>query len=267
MFVALLIHTRYSPQCENTIVAPEDVQGCIQEIRQKGYCILRRHFPLDVVEACRVAFEPIAEAYLEENADNPNRGPHRHFIPLPFRPPFYHPAIFNDDTIHAIAEGILGEQMVVDHYATDTPFKGSSYQEVHADLQPLFPEQPDLVLPPELLAVNWPFVDVTQERGPFQVAEGTHLLPRTAALARVASGEIPLNSLLMEAGDVLIRDPRCLHRGSPNLTDTPRVVAVISFMRPWFCRRRRDTYPIARSLWNTLSEREQRLLQRIAIDD
>ena len=244
-----------------------DIQACIQEIRQDGYCILRGHFPADAVEACRVAFEPIAQAYLVENADKPNRGPQRHYIPLPFRPPFYHPAFFNDDNVYTIVAGMLGEQMVIDQYASDTPFEGSAHQDVHADLQALFPERPDLILPPELLALNWPFVDVTAERGPFQVAKGTHLMPRTQALARIESGDIPLESLLMDAGDVLIRDPRCLHRGTPNLTDTPRVVAVISFMRPWFCRRRSDTYPIARSLWETLSEREQRLLQRITIDD
>ena len=82
------------------------------------------------------------------------------------------------------------------------------------------------------LAVNWPFVDVTPERGPFQMAEGTHLLPKAEALARIEAGEIPLKSLLMEVGDVMIRDPRCLHRGSPNLTSTPRVMAGFGLVRP-----------------------------------
>ena len=248
-------------------MADADVQSCIQKIRQDGYCILRGHFPVDAVEACRVAFEPIAEAYLAKFADKPNRGPNRHYIPLPFRPPFYHPAFFADDTVFAIAAGIMGEQMVIDQYASDTPFKDSAHQDVHADLQPLFAERPDLILPPELLAMNWPFVDVTPERGPFQIAVGTHQMPREQALAGIESEEVPLESLLMQVGDVMIRDPRCLHRGTPNKTDTPRVVAVVSFMRPWFCRRRSDTHPISRSLWESLSEREQRLLQRIKIDE
>ena len=248
-------------------MANVDIQQCIQKIGQDGYCILRGRFPVDAVEACRAAFEPFAEDYLAEFADKPNRGPNRHYIPLPFHPPFYHPAFFNDDTVYAIAEGILGEQVVIDQYASDTPYRGSAHQDVHADLQPLFPECPGLVLPPELLAMNWPFVDVTPERGPFQIAVGSHRMPRAQALAHIESGEVPLKSLQMEVGDVLIRDPRCLHRGTPNLTDTPRVVAVVSFMRPWFCRRRSDTHPIGRTLWETLSEREQRLLQRIKIDE
>ena len=245
----------------------KDIQECIDQIRQDGYCILRGHFPVDAVESCRVAFGPIAEAYLAENAEKPNRGPRRHYIPLPFRPPLYNSAFFNDDTILAIASGILGEQMVLDQFASDTPYKGSVHQDVHGDLQALYPELPDVILPPHFLGVNWPFVDVTPERGPFQMAEGTHLLPKAEALARVEAREIPLKSLLMEVGDVMIRDPRCLHRGSPNLTNTPRVLAGFGLVRSWYYRHHTDRYPIARSFWETLSEREQQLLQRLAIDE
>lgn len=244
-----------------------DIQECINQVRQDGYCILRGHFPVDAVEACHMAWHPIADAYLAEHADNPNRGPNRHYIPLPFRPPLYNSAFFNDDTILAIATGVLGEQVLIDGFASDTPFKGSIHQDVHADLPALFPERPDLILPPHILAVNWPFVDVTPENGPFQMAEGTHLLPKAEAMARTESGEFPLKSLLMEVGDMMIRDPRCLHRGSPNLTDTPRVQAGYTLLRPWYLRHRLDRKVIARSFWETLSAREQNLLQRFPVDE
>ena len=55
-----------------------DVQDCIQQILNQGYYILRKHFPVDAVAA-----------YLAEHADEPNRGPNRHYIDLPFRPPLY----------------------------------------------------------------------------------------------------------------------------------------------------------------------------------
>ena len=244
-----------------------DIQSCVNQILTDGYCLLRGHFPVDAVEACRQAFNPIADAYLAEHADNPNRGPHRHYIPLPFRPPLYNPAFFNDDTILAIASGILGEDLVLNNFASDTPFIGSVHQDIHTDLPLLYPEQPDLILPPHFLAVNWPFVDVTPERGPFQIAEGTHLLPKAKGLALAEAGEFPLKSLLMEVGDVMIRDPRCLHRGSPNLTSTPRVLAGFGLVRSWFYRPHTDRHPIARSFWETLSEREHYLLQRLTIDE
>ena len=174
---------------------------------------------------------------------------------------------FNDDTILAIAKGILGEQVIIDGFASDTPFKGSVHQEVHADLPELFPERPDLILPPHILVVNWPFVDVTTKNGPFQIAAGTHLLPKTEALSRIDAGEFPLKSLLMKVGDVMVRDPRCLHRGSPNLTDTPRVQAGFTLLRPWYHRHRRDRNAIARSYLETLSDREKSLLQRLPVDE
>ena len=244
-----------------------DIASCMQQILEDGYCILRGHFPVEAVDACREAFAPISEAYLAEHADNSNRGPNRHYIPLPFLHPLYNPSFFDDDTVFAITSGILGEDMVIDQFASDTPFKGSVHQEIHSDLGLLFAEEANLCHPPALLAMNWPFVDVTPERGPFQIGEGTHLIPREDALARINSGEIPLKSLPMQVGDVLIRDARCLHRGSPNQTDTPRVVAVVSFLRAWYYRERRDTYPLPRSIWEGLSDREKRLMRRLVIDE
>ena len=81
---------------------------------------------MDAVEECREAFEPIADAFLAEHADNPNRGPNRHYIPLPFRPPLYNPAFFDDDTVFTIISGILSEDMVIDQFASDTPLRARS---------------------------------------------------------------------------------------------------------------------------------------------
>ena len=244
-----------------------DPTACVQQIRDIGYCVLRSHFPVEAVEASRVAFEQIADDYLAEHAHDPNRGPNRHYIPLPLKPPLYNPAFFDDEGIFAIVSGILGESVLIDQFASDTPFKDSVHQEIHSDLGILFDEDPDLSHPPALLAMNWPFVDVTPERGPFLIAESTHRLPKAETIVQIETGEIPLKPLLMDVGDVLIRDPRCLHRGSPNVTDTPRPVAVTSFMRSWYTRERTDAHPIPRSVFDGFSDREKKLFRRSAIDE
>ena len=213
-----------------------NIKEKVDEIRHEGFCILRRHLPRDLMQACNEAFAPILQDHATEIADNPNRGPMRHYISLPFKPPFYDRRIFDDDAIHAILAEILGADLVMSQFATDTPQNGSVHQDVHADLAPLFPEDPALIVPPAIIAVNYPFVDVTPERGPFEVARGSHLLPKEEALQKIAAGEIPLEPLLSETGDVLIRNPLCLHRGSPNCTDTPRPVAVIGCHRSWLYR-------------------------------
>ncbi|GAB1544894.1 hypothetical protein NUACC21_75700 [Scytonema sp. NUACC21] len=50
------------------------------------------------------------------------------------------------------------------------------------------------------------------------------------------SGEIQLEPVTMRVGDVLIRDVRGLHRGTPNRTATPRPMVVIGYSRRWLFR-------------------------------
>jgi len=239
-----------------------EIDAQVEGIHREGFCILPQHLPQELMEECNQAFLPIVRQFHAEHADNPNRGPCRHYIPLKLEPPFYDRRIFDDDAIVAILQVVLGEDMSMDQYASDTPLKGSVYQDVHADIGSLFDEEPEMWHPPAVIAVNFPFVDVPPERGPFEVARGSHLLPKSEALAKIEAGEIPLEPLLFEAGDVLIRDPRCLHRGSPNRTDTPRGAAVIGCHRGWFRRERnQESGVMPKAVWQGLSKRERRHLR------
>ena len=209
-----------------------DIQEMTKQILVEGFCILRDQFPIPAIEACNEAFAPILRDYVAEHADNPNRGPCRHYITLPFEPPLYNPCFFDDNTVIAIASQILGEDFVIDQYASDTPLKGSVYQEIHGDVGPLFRENPDFQHPPAILAVNFPFVDVTPAHGPFEVACGTHLLPKAEALRQIEDGEIPLEPLVDECR-------RCPHPrpalSSPRDTQSHRYPASCCgiCMSPW----------------------------------
>src|SRR5262245_26943646 len=117
---------------------PIDTQRCAADVLEQGFCILRGHLPVDVIERCRVAFAPLLESFAAEIAKRPNRGPNRHYIPLPLREPFSDSRLLFDETILAIAEKLVGRDMKLAQYATDTPLKGSEHQPVHCDLAPLF---------------------------------------------------------------------------------------------------------------------------------
>ena len=101
-----------------------DIQEKAEEILIEGFCVLHDQFPKSAVEACNAAFAPILRDYIAENAENPNRGPCRHYITLPFEPPLYDPCFFDDDTVVAIASQVLGEDFAIDQYASDTPAQG-----------------------------------------------------------------------------------------------------------------------------------------------
>ena len=77
--------------------------------------------------------------------------------------PWADPAIIDNDCIMAIISELVGADGVMCQLATDTPLKGSDYQDLHRDTQLLFPET-GAETPPYQLAVNFPLVDVTAVR-------------------------------------------------------------------------------------------------------
>ena len=67
----------------------------IREIQDRGYCVLSAHLPPDPINECREAFWPVLLAHLKARSHEPNRGPGRHFLPMPFEPPCYASEFFS----------------------------------------------------------------------------------------------------------------------------------------------------------------------------
>jgi len=147
--------------------------------------------------------------------------------------------------------------------AVDIPTQGSDYQEIHRDFRPLFSDQ--IVTPLYALAVNFPLVEVTADNGPFQMARGTHVLPREEGLVKVTAGEIPIESFYMKPGDVMIRSPLALHRGSPNRTSQPRPMIVMGYVMHWLHTAKVDL-ELQQDYYNSLPEEIQQLLRCELVD-
>lgn len=230
----------------------------IREIKERGYCVLRAHLSQRLVNDCREAFWPVLLAYLKAHGHEPNRGPNRHFIPMPFEPPCYAPEFFFDPEILSVVHGAMDDRVVADQWGCDVPVRGSAHQEVHVDYRrPLFEELPDLQLPAYILVVSFGLVRITQENGPLEIAPGTHRMPRVEALRAIESGEIRLQPVPLEIGDVLIRHPWTLHRGSPNSTDIPRALVSVRYVRRWYADDSRNVNSISLATWQTLTATQQ----------
>jgi ectoine hydroxylase-related dioxygenase (phytanoyl-CoA dioxygenase family) len=236
-----------------------EIESFVDEALRDGFCVLREHYPVATLRAWREAFAPLLEAHIAREGHLQNRGAQRYYVTLPFTQPFSEPLIYEDDDVLAIVERLAGEDPVMCQLATDTPLIGSDYQDVHRDTPPLFPETGEET-PPFQLAVNFPLVDVTIENGPFEVARGTHLMSKEEGLERLSTGEVKLEPITMRLGDVIIRDVRALHRGTPNQTREPRPMVVIGYSRRWLFRPE-VSIRIPRSALDTLSERARRLLR------
>jgi hypothetical protein len=236
-----------------------ELQGFVGRVLADGFCVLPRHFAREKMEAWREAFAPLLERHVEREGHRLNRGPGRYYVTLPFREPFADPSVFEDDDVLAIVRRLVGEDAQFHQLATDTPLLGSEYQDVHRDAPPLFPET-GRETPPFQLAVNFPLVDVGVENGPFEVARATHMLSKEEGMRRIESGEVGLEPLTMKAGDVLIRDVRGLHRGTPNRTQEPRPMVVLGYSRRWLLRPE-VSIRVPRAALETLSERARFLLR------
>lgn len=77
---------------------------------ERGFCVLSHHFPMPLIDACRVAFWPVLLEYL--NGQEPNRGPRRYFVPMPFHRPCFTPEFFFDAGVLDIVRGQWGRQLL-----------------------------------------------------------------------------------------------------------------------------------------------------------
>jgi hypothetical protein len=250
MSTTAMTHGRYSEH---------QIDAFAQKALTDGYCVLPQHFPPSILNAWREAFSPLLEDHIQREGHLANRGPSRYYVTLPFAAPFAEPRLFEDEDLLAIVERLVGKDFVMCQLATDTPLLGSEYQDVHRDTPPLFPEW-GRETPPYQLAVNFPLVDVTPENGPVEIARGTHMMSREEGLKRLEAGEVALEPVIMRLGDVMIRDVRGLHRGTPNRSQTPRPMVVIGYSRRWLFRPE-VSIRIPRAALDTLSKRARHLLR------
>jgi hypothetical protein len=237
----------------------QEIESFTNSVLEDGYYVLRDHFSKETLSVWREAFAPLLEDHIAHEGQLQNRGPARYYVTLPFGAPFADPSIYEDEDVLAIVERLVGEDAVMPQLATDTPLIGSDYQDIHRDALPLFPEL-EKETPPFQLAVNFPLVDVAIENGPFEVARRTHMMTKAEGMQLIESGEIRLEPVTMNLGDVMIRDVRGLHRGTPNRTMIPRPMVVIGYSRRWLFRPEVSIH-VPRAALETLSERGRRLLR------
>jgi ectoine hydroxylase-related dioxygenase (phytanoyl-CoA dioxygenase family) len=235
------------------------IESAIKGVLEEGFYVLKGHIPKEVLHEWRREFAPLLYKHIERDGRTLNRGSERYYVTLPFHLPFADPAIFENDLLLSIVEGLVGKDPVMCQLATDTPLLGSDFQDTHRDTFPLFPEW-GRETPPFQLAINFPLVDVGPENGPMEIARGTHMVSRTEGLEGLRRGDFKLEPIYMELGDIIIRDVRGLHRGTPNRSAVPRPMVVIGYSRSWMLRPEVCIH-VPQSVLESLSDRARRLLR------
>ncbi|HXH75867.1 MAG TPA: phytanoyl-CoA dioxygenase family protein [Bacteriovoracaceae bacterium] len=237
----------------------------VEAANKDGFCLLKSHFPREKVIEWREACLPLLNQQIEQEGEKTSRGAQRFYVTFPFSEPFSDPAFFEDPDIVAIVEKLAGKDFVMCQLASDTPIQGSDYQAIHRDCPPLFPET-GIETPMYQIALNFPLVDVTPENGPIEIIRGTHMMSKDQGMKLLESGQASIKAISMKAGDVMVRDVRTLHRGTPNKTNEPRPMVVIGYSRSWL-NRPEVSIEIPRAEFENLSEFAKGMLRNNPVVD
>jgi len=228
------------------------------DLNQDGICIIRGVFDRALIQNWATAFAALVQERQHQPGGLASRGKARYYVTLPWVAPFANPNVFANPTILGVLDRVFHQEYKLVQLAADVPTQGSDYQETHRDFRPLFSDQ--IVTPLYAVAVNFPLVEVTSENGPFEMARGTHRMPREAALAKIRTGEIALEQFYMQPGDVMIRSPLALHRGTPNHTPQPRPMIVMGYVMHWLHTHKVDL-TLSQAYYNQLTPQLQELLR------
>lgn len=235
-----------------------DLDRFAQELKRDGICLIRGLFDQKLIDEWAQAFEKLFRERLNQPGGLAPREIARYYLTLPWITPFANELVFANPVIMGVLKRVFFQEYVMVQLGVDLPVQGSDYQEIHRDFRPLFCDQ--IVTPLYALAVNFPLVEVTAENSPFQMARGTHLLPREEGLKKIARNEIPMESFYMQPGDVLVRSPLALHRGSPNRTNQPRPMIVMGYVMHWLHTPKVDL-TLERDYYESLCEEVRQMLR------
>ena len=222
-------------------------------LHTRGWVVLRDAIPAGVAAAAEAAFDRIRrDCFASKEGDGwyqvaretqavfweRNR---RWRIFPKLRPPLSDPWIVANPFALALLRFSLGEDLYCKFVSSDTCLRGAEIQAPHRELGA--GEQWET----RALVVNVPMGPCGLDNGPLEVwYSGGHLW-RNAALAAVGYGDdvqdggnaeaealaaaLPSRRITLDPGDVLVRDPGLLHRGTVNRTGAPRTMLTMAFFR------------------------------------
>jgi hypothetical protein len=199
-------------------------------LRSDGFVIFDSVLDESLVERLRKALLERIDEYVFEVLDS--RPQTRYHLPLRLTEPFIDDLVICNPLVMPTLTGTLGNDLAISYFGSDTAGPGSTYQNVHADGRPLFPELP-LTLPPYGVVVNFPLVDFHEENGPLEIwpSSSHHLAGIDPQVGSDILGSTPV---VAPAGSLILRDLRLWHRGTPNRTTEIRPMVAVVYARPWY---------------------------------
>jgi hypothetical protein len=204
----------------------------LYELNLNGYVIFPNFLPIDLIDAMHEQFKPIylgELTRLDAGDTSSLRGRNRMSFDIrlyieKLRGPLDDDRFRRNPIVEELVDAVLGKWRYGVTKA-ECPFKDADTMAWHADVPNDQPRESFEPVKPSRLTFNVPLVDVTDSNAPMEIIPGSHRLHHFGVqeyiyrLQRVHSVKI-----LMNRGDAMLRNGNLLHRGSPNLTEHPRIL-------------------------------------------
>ncbi len=265
------------------VVECSDVERAAEVFHRDGFVALADALLPEQLEALRRGAEEVTADLLAADPDGAVGGgagglPHRYSFggTSVSRHMFHRPewsALIDLPTITPILTAIFGSaDYIVYGCGGDLALPGAiEYQGLHSDT--VWSEMHDPTggvsvrdLPTPVLAVNFPTTDLTAINGPTRFIPGTHRSREPIPTLADEPEWMRLSTVCpLAAGSAIIRDARCWHGGTPNLSRDLRAMPGIEYMAPWF-RSEALIRSMSYETWLTLSPHGQRISRYVVCD-
>lgn len=234
-------------------LSEESFRKAVLLLHTRGYVILKQAIPMEVEDEARRQFSIIfldcvaskrGDGWYQVASDTQavfwERNCRWRIFPK-LRYPFGSSWISANPFAMQLLEFFLGQGFYCKFVSSDTCLKGAVIQSPHRELGA------GHTWDPRAYVINVPLTYCGLENGPLEVWYGGSHLWRNEVLQSqglhddVQDGEnpemerlaklFPSRRIVLEPGDLLVRDPGLLHRGTVNNTDEPRSMLTICYFR------------------------------------
>src|SRR6266571_2275591 len=204
----------------------------LYELNLNGFIIFRNLLPLDLVDAMYGQFLPFYESELARVQAGDTRtlrarnrmsfeiGPYIDVLKGPLDDDRFR----RNPVVEELASGVLGRWRR-GRTKAECPFKDADTMPWHPDVPNDETHDPARPPRPTRLTFNVPLVDINDANGPTEIVPGSHRMHHRGAQDYIYDlPQIYGVKILLRRGDAMLRDGNALHRGTPNLTERPRLL-------------------------------------------
>lgn len=248
------------PRAAFELVPRDDIDRAVRIFHRDGFVALDKGLSDDQLQLARQgADRVIAEQTSAIPLDKANRGharysfgaQHQHpewaqLIELPHVLALLE-AIWKSDGFHCSGGG------------GDYCLPGARIQHLHSDMAESMHDPDGRIslfdLPTPFIVINFPMVDFRRENGATRFVPCTHRTRLRPPSLEQEPQWMQESIVEAPAGTALVRDVRCWHGGTANVSQETRTMTSVGYYAPWFRRPGGPAGPMPPATYNSLGDR------------